>query len=88
MNDKYREVGYDIWRVGFGPRPAILVVDLHLAFTDPAYPLGGLPMVEKATQKTAELLKLARSRRVPGRQMLHGLWGRSRYAALENCGRT
>ena len=65
MNDKYREVGYDIWRVGFGPRPAILVVDLHLAFTDPAYPLGGLPMVEKATQKTAELLKLARSRRVP-----------------------
>jgi maleamate amidohydrolase len=65
MADRYREAGYDIARHGFGARPAVLVVDLHVAFTDPRYPLGRLPMVQVATDNTARLLALARSRGVP-----------------------
>jgi maleamate amidohydrolase len=65
VNDKYREAGYDIARHGFGARPAVLVVDLHLAFTDPKYPLGRLPMVDVATSNTARLLAVARRKGLP-----------------------
>ena len=65
MNDKYREAGYESMRHGFGRRPAVLVVDLHLAFTDPRYPLGRLPMVDLATNNTARLLQLARRKGLP-----------------------
>jgi len=65
MNDAYRDAGYDNMRHGFGERAAVLVVDLHRAFTDPAYPLGRLPMVDAATNRTAELLHLARRKGLP-----------------------
>jgi maleamate amidohydrolase len=65
MPDKYREAGYDLGELGFGARPAILVVDLHLAFTDPQYALGRLPMVQVACNNTATLLALARTKGVP-----------------------
>lgn len=65
MTDAYRQAGYDLGHHGFGNRPAVLVVDLHLAFTDPRYALGRLPMVQVACDHTARLLKLARSRGVP-----------------------
>jgi maleamate amidohydrolase len=63
--DKYREAGYDIGHHGFGRRPAILVVDLHRAFTDPVYALGRHPMVQVATDNTARLLAVARGKGVP-----------------------
>ncbi len=50
---------------GLGTKPAVLVVDLQLGFTDPRFPLGGLPMVHAATDKTAELLEVARRHNVP-----------------------
>ena len=65
MTDKYSEVGYASTSIGAGRSPAILVVDLQVAFTDPKYPLGGLPMIHAARDRTAELLPLARSKRVP-----------------------
>lgn len=65
MSDKYADVGYASQRIEFGVRPAVLVVDFQLAFTDPQYPLGGLPMVHKATERTGELLKVARKFKVP-----------------------
>jgi maleamate amidohydrolase len=65
MSDSYREVGYAAYEIGPGRRPAILIVDLQVAFTDPRYPLGNLPMIHAATERTAELLPLARSRQVP-----------------------
>jgi maleamate amidohydrolase len=40
-------------------------VDFQVAFTDPQYPLGGLPMIHAARDRTAKLLPLARERRVP-----------------------
>ena len=65
MSDTYRDVGYAAYEIGPGRRPAILVVDLQVAFTDPQYPLGNLPMVHSACEHTASLLPLARSKRVP-----------------------
>lgn len=50
-------------RVGFGERPAVLVVDLQNGFTDPASPVGDdLDVVVAAT---AELLAFARQLRLP-----------------------
>jgi maleamate amidohydrolase len=65
MSDKYREVGYASSSVGAGRSPAILVVDFQVAFTDPKFPLGALPMIHAARDRTAELLPLARAKRVP-----------------------
>ena len=63
--DNYTQVGYGSSQVGLGSRPAILVVDFQLAFTDPRFALGGLPRIHAATERTAELLEVARSRNVP-----------------------
>lgn len=64
-SDAYRQAGYGSFEIGLGNRPAVLVVDLQVAFTDPQYPLGNLPMIHAATERTAELLEVARSREVP-----------------------
>jgi maleamate amidohydrolase len=65
VTDRYREVGYESGAVEGGQRPAVLVVDFQRAFTDPAYPLGGLPLIHAARDRTARLLERARARRVP-----------------------
>ena len=65
MTDAYESAGYASGEIGFGERPAILVVDFQLGFTDPAYPLGGFPMVHKAVENTAVLLDVARERGIP-----------------------
>ncbi|MEJ2602188.1 MAG: isochorismatase family protein [Gammaproteobacteria bacterium] len=65
MSDKYQDVGYGSGVIEFGDRPAVVVVDFQLAFTDPRYPLGGLPMVNSAVERTAELLQVARQQHVP-----------------------
>ncbi len=65
MTDRYRDVGYASCDIGGGRKPAVLVVDFQTAFTDPRYPLGGLPPIHAARDRTAELLKLARERNVP-----------------------
>jgi maleamate amidohydrolase len=65
VTDRYQTIGYGSSRIGYGRRPAILVVDLQVAFTDPRYPLGRMDMVQKATDRTAELLEVARARDVP-----------------------
>jgi maleamate amidohydrolase len=65
MSDKYSSVGYGGIAIEAGKRPAVLVVDLQTAFTDPRYALGGLPMIHAATDRTAALLKVARAKGVP-----------------------
>lgn len=65
MSDQYTAVGYAASSVGAGVRPAVLVVDLQAAFTDPRFPLGGLPMVHAARDRTADLLEVARGYGVP-----------------------
>ena len=51
--------------VGFGDKPAILVVDLQRAFTDPAFEMGGAPMIERAVVNTGRLLDVARKATIP-----------------------
>ncbi|MGA0104573.1 MAG: isochorismatase family protein [Steroidobacteraceae bacterium] len=63
--DTYQSVGYGACEIGFGERPAVLVVDLQVAFTDPKYPLGGLPRIHRATEHTAQLLEVARPAGIP-----------------------
>ena len=65
MPDKYSDAGYGSLEIEFGNRPAVLIVDLQLAFTDPAFPMGNLPLVSQATDRTAELLEVARQHGVP-----------------------
>ncbi len=65
MSDAYSAIGYDSTRIGYGTRPAILVVDLQLAFTDAKYALGRMEMVQRATDRTARLLGTARALGVP-----------------------
>jgi len=65
VSDRYRDVGYGSFEIGGGRRPAVLVVDFQVAFTDPKYPLGGLPMIHAARDRTAALLASARARGIP-----------------------
>lgn len=64
--DIYKQVGYGgVERVGFGRKPGVAVVDFQRAFTDPRFPLGGRPLVERAVSNTATLLNAARAANVP-----------------------
>lgn len=65
MSDTYSTVGYGGLGIPPGRRPAVLVVDFQTAFTDPQYPLGGLPGIHAAVDRTAALLRVARSRGAP-----------------------
>ena len=61
----YEERGYGARQVGFGEKPGIAVVDFQRAFTDPAFATGGAPLVRRAVENTARLLKVARAAGVP-----------------------
>lgn len=58
----YRKKGFQS-RVGFGERPAILVIDLALAWTDRKYPLGS--NLDSVVKSTNEILGLARRKKIP-----------------------
>jgi maleamate amidohydrolase len=65
MHDNYSSAGYGGETIGFGVRPAVLVVDFQLGFTDPKYPAGQSRHIHAAVERTAELLQAARSKGVP-----------------------
>ncbi len=65
MGDTYAGAGYGGESIGFGERPAVLAVDFQLGFTDPAYAAGRSAHVHAAVERTAELLRHARSAGVP-----------------------
>lgn len=56
---------YGQYAVGFGEKPAVLVVDLQKGFTDPAFDMGGAPLIERAVENTARLLDATRKAGVP-----------------------
>jgi maleamate amidohydrolase len=61
----YKERTYGAHNIGYGEKPGIVVVDFQTAFTDPRYPLGGAPLIERAVTNTARLLRVARRYDVP-----------------------
>jgi maleamate amidohydrolase len=64
-DDPWVSRGYGQAAIEPGERPAVLVVDLQYAFTDPAFPMGGAPLVERAVEGTARVLEAARRGGVP-----------------------
>jgi maleamate amidohydrolase len=65
MSSNYDAAGYGARRVGYGERPAVIVVDFQRAFTDPAFPGGRSPHIHRAVERTADLLGHARRRGIP-----------------------
>ena len=51
-------------RVGFGKRPALLVIDMSVGFNDPTYRVGADQT--PAVTRIATLMRSARERHVPG----------------------
>jgi maleamate amidohydrolase len=64
-DDPWVSRGYGQRAIEPGARPAVLVVDLQYAFTDPAFPFGGAELIERATVNTARVLAAARGAGVP-----------------------
>ena len=65
MSDPYKDIGFDANPIGFGRRAGIVVIDFQKGFTDPSFPLGGRPMVERAVNNTAMLVAAARKAGLP-----------------------
>ena len=52
MSDIYADRGYGSRPVGFGAKIGVVVVDFQRGFIDPAFPMGGAPMVDLAVRNT------------------------------------
>ena len=63
--DAYREIGYGDREIGFGSRPAVMVVDFQRGFTDRNTDFGNCDLVQRAVENTARLLEVARRANVP-----------------------
>ncbi len=61
----HEDFGYGARKIGYGNRPAILVVDFQRAFTDPEFELGRSDHVTRAVDNTVKLLEVARAHEVP-----------------------
>jgi maleamate amidohydrolase len=58
----YQEHGFG-GRIGFGKKPAVIVIDLQLGFTDPTCPLGG--DLDRVVQSCRELIFSAHQKQIP-----------------------
>lgn len=63
--DIYAERGYGARAIGFGKKPGVVVVDFQKGFTDPAFPMGGAPMVDAAVDATASVMRAAKAAGLP-----------------------
>ena len=74
MADAYQGASYGEYSIGFGARPAVVVVDFQKAFTDPQYPIGGFKHIHDARDETSGLLDVARRCGVPIASCFTGYW--------------
>src|ERR1700733_12390888 len=65
MSDIYAQRGYGSRPVGFGVKPAVVVVDFQRGFTESAFPMGGAPMVDAAVNNTVPLITAAKRAGLP-----------------------
>jgi len=65
VTDVYAARGYGSRPVGFGEKPAVVVIDFQRGFTDPAFPMGKSPMVQAAVDKTVGVMRAARQAGAP-----------------------
>jgi maleamate amidohydrolase len=64
-DDPWVKRGYGQASIEPGERPAVLVIDLQYAFTDPDFVFGGADLIERATVNTVSVLETAREAGVP-----------------------
>lgn len=64
MEKVYADQELGKYRIGFGKKPALLIIDFQYGFTDPEYGSGG-GNIANALEKTATLLTEVRSKRIP-----------------------
>lgn len=76
MSDIYAARGYGSRKQGFGAKPGLVVVDFQRGFTDPAFPMGGAPMVDEAVRHTVPLIEAARRAGLPVIACVNGYYGR------------
>lgn len=62
LEDQYRGIGFSR-RIGFGDKPALLIVDFIKSFTDPSHPLGS--DLDGPIERTAQILTLMRLKGLP-----------------------
>ena len=65
MSDAFADATYGALDVGYGERPAVLVVDFQKGFTDPNFRMGKSPRIHAARDRTAALLEVARRCHIP-----------------------
>jgi maleamate amidohydrolase len=65
MSDGFTKAGYGARLIGFGERPAVIVVDFQHGFTNASFQMGQSPHVQRAVENTAVLLNDARRRQIP-----------------------
>lgn len=65
MSDIYAARGYGSRRQGFGAKPGLVVVDFQRGFIEPAFPMGGAPMVDAAVRNTVPLIEAAKRAGLP-----------------------
>lgn len=65
MSNAFDVATYGALTIGFGERPAILVVDYQKGFTDPACTMGKSPRIHAARDRTAALLAHGRKCGIP-----------------------
>ena len=65
MMDAFEAASYGARSVGYGERPALLIVDFQRGFTDPEFTMGRSPRIHAARDRTAALAKAARANGIP-----------------------
>ena len=65
MTDVYARRGYGAVPVGFGAKPAVVVIDFQRGFTDADFPMGGSSMVDAAVETSTSIISAAKSAGAP-----------------------
>ena len=65
MSDAFQNATYGAREVGYGERPAVLVVDYQRGFTDPAFTMGKSDRIHAARDRTVGVLEAARKANIP-----------------------
>lgn len=65
MTDAFEAASYGARAVGYGQRPALLIVDFQRGFTDPEFTMGRSPRIHAARDRTVQLAKVARANGIP-----------------------
>ena len=63
--ERYQQQGWGTTRIGFGERPALLIVDMQNDFVDPDSPSTCAPMAQERLPAMRQLLEAAREAGVP-----------------------